>query len=184
MSDLQPFVSYRARLLPIALLVALAVSAGAQPRPRAEEHEVKAAYLYQFGKYVEWPSDVLKSPFVICVLGRDPFGPVLDDTIEGKSISGERIEVKRVAGSGDFSACRILFVSHSEDDRLPAILKSLEGRVVLTVGEGPQFTRRGGMIAFVSAAQRVRFIVNLTAADAANVKLSSQLLRVAAAVDR
>jgi hypothetical protein len=80
--------------------------------------------------------------------------------------------------------CRILFVSSSENDRLPAILKALEGRTVLTVGEGTQFTQHGGMVGFISADRKVRFVVNLAAAEAEKLKLSSELLRLAVSVQQ
>jgi hypothetical protein len=149
------------------------------------EHEVKAAFLYQFGKYVEWQSDQETSnPFVICVLGEDPFGHALDAIVKGKILSGRPVAIKRIIGPSELHDCRILFVSRSEDDRLPAILKTLNKRMVLTVGEGAQFTRRGGMVAFTSEDKRVRFAINLAAVEAAKLTVSSQLLRIAASVER
>jgi hypothetical protein len=149
------------------------------------EHEVKAAYLAQFGRYVEgFPVGELARPLLICVLGEDPFGTALDTAIAGKVISGRQLAARRILGLADSRDCQILFVSRSQDDRLPAILKALEGRMVLTVGDGPQFTRRGGMIGFIVDDKKVRFVVNLMAAEAAKVTLSSQLLRVAARVEQ
>jgi hypothetical protein len=146
---------------------------------------VKAAYLAQFGRYVEGlPEEEKARPFLICVLGEDPFGAALDQVAADKVISGRQLAVRRIVSVGESRDCRILFVSRSEDDRLPAILKALEGRMVLTVGEGAQFTRRGGMIGFTSEDKKVRFVVNLTAAGAARLTLSSQLLRVAARVEQ
>lgn len=174
------------RLLLAALLTASSVHLSAQPRPPAAEHEVKAAFLYQFGRYVEWPSDQERpsSAFVICVLGDDPFGVALDEIVKGKIISGHPVAIRRIIGPSELHDCRILFVSRSEDDRLPAILKALAGRAILTVGEGTQFTRRGGMVAFTSENKRVQFAVNLAAAEAAKLRLSSQLLRIAVGVDQ
>lgn len=174
------------RLLLAALLTVSSIQLLAQSRSPATEHEVKAAYLYQFGRYVEWPSDQGRpsSSFVICVLGQDPFGVALDEIAKGKIISGQQVAIKRILGPSELQDCRILFVSRSEDDRLPAILKALEGKTVLTVGEGTQFTRRGGMVAFTSEDRKVRFVVNLAAAEAAKLRLSSQLLRLAVSVDQ
>lgn len=157
----------------------------AQARPPAP-HEVEAAYLYQFGRYVEWPSDPQPdgSSFFICVLGVDPFGSALDEVVRGKVIASRQVAVRRILGPSESQDCRILFVSPSEESRLPAILKGLEGTGVLTVGRGAQFTRRGGMIAFTSEDRKVRFVVNLAATEAAKLTLSSQLLRVAVSVER
>jgi hypothetical protein len=160
-------------------------TARAQARPPAP-HEVEAAYLYQFGKYVEWPSDAQSDggSFFICVLGADPFGSALDEVVRGKVISSRQVAVRRILGSSESQDCRILFVSPSEESRVPAILKSLEGTGILTVGRGAQFTRRGGMIAFTSEDRKVRFVVNLASAEAAKLTLSSQLLRVAVSVEK
>ncbi len=135
----------------------------AQP-PKATAYEVKAAYLYNFGKFVEWPAAAnaaSQDPFLICVLGKDPFGASLDATIAG-----------------------VLFISSSEDEQLKEILATLEKASVLTVSDMPQFTRRGGMIQFVEDANRVRFEVNLTVAERAGLTLSSQLLKVAISARR
>jgi hypothetical protein len=173
-------------LLLAALLSVSSIRLSAQPGPPAAEREVKAAFLYQFGRYVEWPSDQERasSSFVICVLGEDPFGVALDAIVKGKIVSGRPVAIKRILVPSESQDCRILFVSRSEDDRLPAILKALEQRTVLTVGEGTQFTRRGGMVAFTSEDKKVRFAVNLAAAEAAKLRLSSQLLRLAVSVEQ
>lgn len=159
--------------------------AWAQTRPPTPE-EVEAAYLYQFGRYVEWPAD---SPaggdaFFICILGTDPFGATLDDLVADKTINDRSVAVRRILGPRESAGCRILFVSPSEDNRVPAILSALKGSAIVTVGRGAQFTRRGGMIAFTSEERKVRFIVNLAASEAAGLRLSSQLLRVAARVEQ
>jgi uncharacterized protein DUF4154 len=154
------------------------------PSPASED--VEAAYLYQFGRYVEWPPDLMKASktFDICVLGMDPLGEVLGEIVAGKAITGKQVAAKRIIGLDESADCRILFVSSSENARVPEILKALEGTRTLTVGRGADFTRRGGMIGFTSDERRVRFVVNLAAADAAKLMLSSQLLRVAVRVDR
>ena len=116
----------------VALLTLSASVLAAQPRTGTAEHEIKAAFLYQFGLYVEWPAEKEPAarPFVICVLGEDPFGPALDAIVQGKSISGHAVAVRRVIGASEFEDCRILFVSRSVDDRLPAIVSALDGRTV------------------------------------------------------
>ena len=172
--------------IPLAWLLILApASVGAQSRPPAP-HEVEAAYLYQFGRYVEWPADQrwASETFDICVLGTDPFGPALDAMVKGQVMAARPVAVRRILGPSDAQDCRIVFVSQSEDARLPGILRALERTGAVTVGRGIRFTRAGGMIAFVAEAQKVRFVVNLAAAEAAGLQLSSQLLRVAVSVER
>jgi uncharacterized protein DUF4154 len=150
------------------------------------EYEVKAAYLYNFGRFVEWPAKTTSAAdlFSICVLGDDPFGVTLDKTIAGENINGKKAVAKRVARPQDAVHCHILFISSTEESRLKEILAALDGTSVLTVSDIPQFTRRGGMIQFVTEANRVRFEVNLTNAEHAALTLSSQLLKVAVSVRR
>ena len=150
------------------------------------EYEVKAAYLYNFGKFVEWPAKVAAASefFSICVLGEDPFGASFDATIASESINGKKVVVKRIAKPQDAVSCRILFISSSEESRLKEILATLDNTSVLTVSDISQFTRRGGMIRFVMEANRVRFEVNLAIAEHAGLTLSSQLLKVAISVRR
>jgi hypothetical protein len=150
------------------------------------EYEVKAAYLYNFGRFVEWPAKFSAASefFSICVLGQDPFGSTFDATIAGESINGKKVVVTRITKPQDAASCRILFISSSEESRLREILATLDKISVLTVSDISQFTRRGGMIQFVMEANRVRFEVNLTTAEHAGLTLSSQLLKVAISVRR
>jgi hypothetical protein len=149
------------------------------------ENQVKSAYLYNFGKFVEWPAKGTSGEFfTFCVLGDDSFSSTLETTIAGESINGRKVSVKRVAKPQDAVSCRILFISSSEQSRLKEILAVLDDTSVLTVSDMPQFTRRGGMIQFVIEANRVRFEVNLTSAERTGLTLSSQLLKVAIDVKR
>ena len=149
------------------------------------EYQVKAAYLYNFGKFVEWPTRTdSDSSFNICVLGEDPFGPTFSATIAGESIKGKNVLLKRIPRAQDAVGCHILFISSSEEARLKEILAALDKTSVLTVSDMPQFTRRGGMIQFVMEANKVRFEVNLTSAERTGLTLSSQLLKVAISVRR
>jgi YfiR/HmsC-like len=150
------------------------------------EYEVKAAYLYNFGRFVEWPAKVsaASESFSICVLGDDPFGATLDATIAGESINGKKVVLTRITKPQDAASCRILFISSSEESRLKEVLATLDKTSVLTVSDISQFTQRGGMIRFVTEANRVRFEVNLAIAEHAGLTLSSQLLKVAVSVRR
>jgi len=177
----------------VAALIALPRLQAQHPKPT--EYQVKATYLYNFSRFVEWPSKVTQAqsdPFVICVLGQDPFGPALnailaDETIAGKSVVAKRIPAAipvAILASQDAANCRVLFISSSEDKRLKEILTSLGTASVLTVSDLPEFVRRGGMVQFVLEGNRVRFEVNLATAEHAGLTLSSELLKVATNVRR
>jgi hypothetical protein len=154
-------------------------------RSNPSEYEVKAAYLYDFGKFVAWPANVATADdFPICVLGEDPFGASFDATIAGETINGKKVVVNRIVKPQEAMSCRILFISASEESQLKEILATLDKKSVLTVSDISQFTRRGGMIQFVIDANRVRFEVNVTTAQRAGLTLSSQLLKVAINVRR
>jgi hypothetical protein len=154
-------------------------------RSSPSEYEVKAAYLYDFGKFVTWPAKAgTGDEFPICVLGEDPFGATFDATIAGGTINGKKVVITRIAKPQEAVSCRILFISASEERQLKEILATLDKTSVLTVSDISQFTRRGGMIQFVIDASRVRFEVNVTTAERAGLTLSSQLLKVAINVRR
>jgi hypothetical protein len=147
---------------------------------------VKAAYLYNFGRFIEWPRVVTakSGPFTVCVLGQDPFGSTLDATMAGETIAGRNVVAKRISTPEESVNCQILFLSAAEAGRLNKIVEGLDKAAVLTVSDMPQFAQRGGMIQFVLEGNRVRFEVNLIATQHAGLTLSSDLLRVATAVRR
>jgi hypothetical protein len=156
-------------------------------QPKASEFEVKAAYLYNFGRFVQWSpaaASAKGSSFPICVFGQDPFGAILDTILSGESIDGKAVVAKRVSKAQDALDCRVLYISASEDSHLKEILAGLDKAGVLTVSDIPQFSQRGGMIQFVVVANKIRFEVNLTSAQDAGLTLSSDLLKVAVAVRR
>jgi len=153
-------------------------SASRDPLP---EYPVKAAFLYHFVEFVEWPpaSPLPPATVTIGVLGRDPFGDVLDKAILAKMAAGRTLVIRRFAAPAALEPCEILFISSSEMTHLPEILHHLQGAPVLTVGEADRFARRGGMIGFYSEDNRVRLEVNRAAAERAGLRLSSKLLAVA-----
>jgi uncharacterized protein DUF4154 len=155
---------------------------GAKPT----DYDVKAAYLYNFGRFVEWPSSVTTKSdvFNICILGQDPFGSALDHTFAGETISGKGIAAKRISTPQEAVNCQILFMSSAEEGRLNKIIEAIDKGAVLTVSDMPQFSQRGGMIQFVLDGKKVRFEVNLTAVQRAGLTLSSELLKVATNVRR
>lgn len=155
---------------------------GAWPAPPAAEYQVKAAYLFNFGQFVEWPLqayDSPSSPFVIGVVGEDPFGKTLDQLIAGESLGGRPLVVKRFRNADDISACNILFIGRSESSRLDATLKALQGRSVLTVTDITGAELRGAIIVLVNENNRIRMRINVAAARASNLVISSKLLRPA-----
>jgi uncharacterized protein DUF4154 len=152
--------------------------------PRAEESQVKAAFLYNFGKFVKWPNGQSPQSFTICVLGKDPFGPELDSIVSGELVDGRAVTVRRIAGTQDAAGCRILFISASEQNRLGLILFAVSKLPVLTVSDMPEFIERGGMIQFGLVGGRVRFDVNLGSTENSGLAMSSELLKVAQRVKR
>jgi hypothetical protein len=172
--------------LAVALVLAVSLLCFAQAN-KPGEYQVKAAYLYNFGKFVNWPSSFTplnKNSFVICILGQDPFGSVLESTVAGERVSGKPVELRRISRKQDATSCRVLFISSSERDRLEEVLTDFAPINILTVSDMPNFTSRGGIIQFVVLDNKIRFEVNLTAAERSNLTLSSELLKVAVAVHR
>jgi hypothetical protein len=157
-----------------------------QAAPQAPtEYQIKAAFLYNFVKFVEWPPETLpgnRAPIVVAVLGKDPFGSALDDVILGKVVDGHPIQILRTNSMQDLKACQIAFISPSEVKRLPEILVGLRGSSVLTVGEADHFAQLGGMIQFTLEGNKVRFAINVDAAERARLKVSSKLLSLATVV--
>jgi hypothetical protein len=149
------------------------------------EYQVKAAFLLNFTKFVEWPPtafETAESPIAICILGDDPFGSALDRMVSGEAVNGRSIAVQRIKRDPPPKSCQVLFVERTERD-LPKLLAEA-GHGVLTVGEGEGFMRSGGMIAFVIENRRVRFDIHQTTAENSGLKLSSKLLSVAKTVEK
>jgi hypothetical protein len=150
---------------------------------KPQEYQVKAIYLYNFSKFVQWPASAgSKDTFAICVLGRDPFGSALDAALAGEKMEQKTIVALRIPDVQEAAKCQILFIANSEAARVKQILSALGKNNILTVSDIPEFSQNGGVIQFVIQENKVRFEVNLTAADKAGLTLSSQLLKVASAV--
>ena len=167
---------------PGALIAASAIAwtaaAGAEG---PQEYEVKAAFLFNFSKFVEWPEGAFSEADRIrfCVLGEDPFGPLLEEVVKEKRVNGREVAVQRVAAVPAAAGCQVVFISSSEEPRLEEILAGLADRPVLTVSEGEAAAAKGAIIGLVLEENRVRFEVNVGAARRAKLRLGSQLLRVA-----
>ncbi len=170
---------------PGAWLGALPPAAAAETETETEtsrEYLIKAAFLYNFAKFTEWPAGSFldsDAPLDVCVFGEDPFGGALE-SIAGKTIRGRRVAVHRVASIEAGAACHLLFISASEATRLAGILEALRGRPVLTIAEMPGFARSGGIINLkTNPDDRIRFEINASIAKRAGLRLSSKLLNLA-----
>jgi hypothetical protein len=162
----------------IVLLAYLASTSAGQGR--LTEYQVKAAYLYNFAKFVKWPAGAPDSPtFSICILGDNPFGQTLDTTVAGEKLDGKDLSTRKIKTPAEAMGCRIVYVGKSEQAHLPTILPALAKHHVLTVSDAAHFCEKGGMIGFVMDGERVRFHVNVAAAQASGLTLSSDLLKVA-----
>lgn len=151
----------------------------------ATEYEIKAAFLYNFAKFVEWPPSVFtdsKQPFNICVLGADPFGRSLDDAVLGKTVASHPVAVTRARLVQELPDCHILFIAGAQRSSLSEILGRFRGKNVLIVGETEDFASTGGTIQFVLEGNHVRFAINPDAAERAGLKISSKLLALAVVV--
>jgi hypothetical protein len=147
----------------------------------SQEYEIKAAYLYKFVQFVDWPAEAFpdsSSTIHICVLGEDPFGPTLD-LIRDKIVRGRKLTIRRVTQPAGGPSCNVLFISSSERKRMREVVTSLGTSSVLTVGDMDSFAELGGMINLVTERNRVRFEINVDAAEHARLKLGSQLLNLA-----
>lgn len=165
-------------LLPALLALVCAAAAAAPPVP---EYELKAAFLYNFALFVDWPGEgrAEGSPTLpLCVIGRDPFGPALD-VLEGKAVRAQKIEVRRLDWTEGAAECRILFIAASEQGRLARILGAVAGRPVLTVADSEDWLDQGVMINLSRRQARLAFDINLGAARQAGLRISSKLLRLA-----
>lgn len=170
-------------LLAITLILLAGPARAAQDNP--SEYQLKAAFVYNFAKFVDWPSNVYsgpQSPFAICILGTDPFGPVIDDALRGKTVADHPVVVRRDKDAVAVRHCQIVFISASEKRRLSDILESLKGANVLVVGDFDGFASAGGAIELTLQDDRVRFAINPGAADNAGLRISSKLLALATIV--
>jgi YfiR/HmsC-like len=171
-------------LILIAVIAAGLSARNASAQTVADEYQVKAAYLLNFARFVEWPTDALSasSPIVIAIVGDDPFGGALEEVLREKSANGHPIQLRHLRGNDVLTGCQIVFISTSEEARLPEILRRLGHNSVLTVSDIDRFSLRGGVVEFRMVGNRVRFDINRTPAIAAQLAISSKLLSVARAV--
>jgi hypothetical protein len=166
-------------LLATGSTISLAV--GATP----DEYQVKAVFLFNFGQFVEWPSNAYDSPqapFVICVLGEDPFGKTLDDVVRGEAVGSRSLVVRRYTDADGIAGCNILFVGRNDAALLDEALAAARGHSVLTVTDVDGAASNGAIIVLYNDRQRIRMRINLAAAKANHLVISSKLLRPAEVV--
>jgi hypothetical protein len=156
----------------------------AQESGRAE-YQIKAAFLFHFAQFVEWPDEAFKdanSPLTYCTIGEDPFRGGLEDILRGKTVAERGIRVEHLKQAEAIQRCQVLFIGAAEAKRAAAIVANAKGSSVLTVGESANFAADGGMIGFSVEGNKVRFEINLAAVNAAKLKMSARLLSLAKTV--
>jgi len=169
----------------LSLILAWGGTAVAGPLPSMDEYQVKAAFLYNFAKFVVWPAPRLggaNDSIEICILGSDPFGDLLDASVHGKRVEGRPFVVRRTPDVRKAFGCHILFVSSSERKKVNAILAEVRSCGILTIGEVEGFAAQGGVINFKLESGRVRFEINVDAAEQQGLRISSKLLSLAEVV--
>jgi hypothetical protein len=154
----------------------------APPPTPPTEYQIKAVFLFNFAQFVEWPESAFhdaQAPLVIGVLGEDPFGAQLDEAVRGEKIGQRLLLVRRYRRVDEIAECHILFISGSEAVRFDTDIAKLKGRSLLTVSDTDTFNRRGGMVRFFTENNKIRLRINVAAAKAAGLVISSKLLRPA-----
>jgi hypothetical protein len=178
------------RQIGLATMIAAAIMCTCAVRSAADaslEYRVKAAFLYNFAKFVTWPARAFPAgdtPVVFCVAGADPFEDLLEATTQDRKVEGRRIEIRRLPADAPLAGCHLVFSSETDGTRVAHLLLRAAGDSVLTVGEADDFLLRGGMIRLLVDEGKVRFDISTRAADGAGLKLSSQLLKLARSVER
>lgn len=166
----------------VALLTPAALPAAGAADAPSKEYQVKAAMIVNFVQFVEWPSSAFDSdaaPIVIGVIDPDPFGDALEKLAAQKTVGSHRLAVKRFGSADAVESCQVLFVPAARDPDMPGLMRKLDGRPVMTVGETDRFPWEGGMIRFFAEDGKVRFEINPDAAQRAGLQVSSKLMKLA-----
>jgi len=166
------------RVLLTLFFSTLPLMAEASAADRVEEYELKAAYLFNFAKFTEWPNNARSGPLQVCIVGRAPFGETLDK-MQNKTLGGRALLVRRNPTESELGQCHILFVCASENERATTLLHALRNRPVLTVGESEASLQDGMAINLSLEGERLTFEINLEALRRAQINLSSKVLRLA-----
>ena len=181
-----PPTSRRKWLLRLASFCLAGAWAVADSSPGAGDYQVKAAFLHNFTKFTNWPRSAFSSataPLVIGILGQDPFGQTMDDVLRGETVGERSLVVKRLRADDDLRSCHVLFISRSEKEHLPEVLRQLKRRPVLSVSEINGFAEQGGMVNLLLANKTVKMEINQAAAEQAGLQISAKLLKLARLVN-
>jgi hypothetical protein len=157
-----------------------------QAQPGSKEYQMKAVFLFNFTQFIEWPENSLpeeSTPFVIGILGEDPFGSHLQDAIKNEKVQSHPLVIKHVKDVNEAGDCQILFINISNQSTLKNILTSLKGKSILTVGDANNFSKHGGVVRFYSEENKIRIRINLEASRENGLTISSKLLRLADIVE-
>jgi uncharacterized protein DUF4154 len=174
---------FKVRLKPVIIIVLLLISnlmLPAQP-VSSREYQLKAIFLFNFTQFVDWPPNSFSSnqaPMVIGVLGPDPFGSYLEETISGEKVNGHSLIIQHYNNIEDIGTCQVLFINLNETKQIKQAITKLNGRNILTVSDAPGFMEQGGMIRFFTKDDKIKLQVNLAATKNANLDISSKLLRL------
>ena len=169
-------------LIPLKFAIVLGATCILGIRAQTNEYQVKALFLYNFARYVEWPAKSFKAandPIVICILGQNPFGSALDQAVTGKAVEGRPFVVRQISDLQAGANCHILFVNSSEQKRFRSGAQKFKGSGVLTVGETQGFTADGGVINLKLEDGKVRFEIDVDTARQQHLRISSKLLSLA-----
>jgi hypothetical protein len=176
------FLLALASLTVCVVTVVEARSSDAAGNEAFDEYKVKAAFLFNFVRFVDWPApafDHPAAPIVLGIVGQDPFGDGIDRLVDGKTVNGRPLMVRRIRGAADVAGCHVLFVSGTDRVGATKVLTAVHRAPVLTIGEAEGFADAGGIINFTREGRYVRFEINVNAASRAGLTLSSKLLRLA-----
>jgi len=169
-------------LLAVYLLLLARSGQRTSAQTSSEEYRVKAAFIFHFAQLVDWPPGTptgTDNSLVLCTLGEDPFQGALEGTIAGKAVGNRVIRIRHLGQPQDMQACQILFLGKAQSKHIPLLVTDLHNAPVLTVGETAGFLDAGGMIDFLLEENKVRFEINLEAAESARLKIGSRLLILA-----
>jgi len=166
-------------------LFALILNTQAFAVDSAEEYEIKAVYLLNLGNFIKWAEDALQGGFVICLLGKDPFGANLDFvTKKERKVQKQPVSVKQLSSITEINSCHILFVSNSEQERLATIFAAVKDKPILTVGDSEHFVAQGGMIQFYHHNGKIRILLDPKTIEEGGLKARSQLMNIAQRFER
>lgn len=183
-------IAVRKSVIALVGLAAAFIFAAYRPSTAAQssavpEYQVKATFLFQFTQFVDWPEEAFsrgQTSLVIGVFGQDPFGAFLDEIVRGEKANDRPLKVQRFGRLEDVKNCQLLYVSGSEAARTQEIVAAFKGQSILMVGDADGFADRGGIVQFVSQGNRIRLRINLDAAKAARLTISSKILRPATVI--